>query len=479
NKKKIFNTFDWEKFPLIFDDNGEYKILGKKVLNKQIFLNLVKILKLYVKPLKVAESDKIKKDRYVFDPQLGFPVTSAVEASIVGMCQRFKIGYQKDFSRVVYTGEDFDSCKNFCLVFITYILNKFAKEFKFENKEPFLECANSCGLLSAHEPFCFLGHQVVGLVWAIMNTALSSFSIEKIDDIEELHVDVRGLFKVEMSTLKIRQAVRNSLLGGAGFYVKGLIEECTTFVILQNVFNDMNGYATLDYRYGLNLAKLDYFEYTGFGALADIGNTAFSKIKIPPKKQQNQIFTEKGLDGNTYFGKCPNFFLASIAVVKGIVGRDGGQQDRAEGFYFANFDSVISFLECLGFISVKTPTNEILSDFSQIVYSRTRKSLMWEPVLDGEIDSTQYSKFDNAFLCPLYKEYQMRYKGSTGYPLGDCAQIVGGMNFQAPGGGPPTDSQAQNYFFTIIYRTYEAILAYIFFTIIFRSDNWIVHGNPA
>ena len=450
------DPFDCERYPLIFDKE-KYKILEDE-LNEQIWKNFISIVK-NVQPIRDDQMDRLKsleKDRYVYDEHFGFPITSGTEAAIVAMCKNFGI------------------------------------HFSLEGGQSSLVCHNSCGLLSSHSPFCFLGHQIVGLTWAIMNTALTTFPIEKINASTELCLDLEGLFSVEMARSQIKLAVRNSLFAGVGFYFNGKdkeekdkenhIEEWGKGIdISQNdEFVKMNGFATMDYRYAIDFLRYDCFDIGNgrtWGDLKDITNPIWTTIKalpavIPENHLQNPLFTINGLQPAVNFSvKYVNFVLASFAALHSMIFADP-KQSKTSGYYFFDFKTFEKLVNCLSAVSNLREFSEKVAGVSPTDFNQSPWKNICLRKRESQEDFQLYVNFCNAILKPLYQEYSQHHEGSKGYVLDVCKKISGGKNFETNGGNPNTE--AQNYFFTIIFRTYEAIGTYCLLDSIFRTEGWII-----
>lgn len=456
-------TFNYKKFPLVFDlklvkGNIDDK-KKKEILENIIWENLIQIIKNNVKVITFDGADKgmkelkgIKKDRFIYDTKkCNFPLTSATEVAIMETCQMFGINYNESFSKVE-TKHNTEEIKNFCLAFSTYVLKKFGCKFGADKK---LKCENKCGLLSSHHPLCFLSHQILGIVWAIINTSLEK--VEKIDTTIDLVLDLSGTFECDMKETEILEAVRNSLFGGIGFYAQdGSINEWhTPFTLQDEDFYGMNGYATLDYRYIIN-----FLFYQCFGAgisannLLDITNAAWGAYKEPAHNNntKNPIFN----DIIRHEEKTTDFALATFSILNAMSTKDG----RSGGMYlFCGCDNSKQLIDCVNNATANS------KNLSEKVYQQCTTT-KWQQIIDREGNSDLYSEFLINMLIPLWTEFVNRSSNKT-------YKILDDKDFQC------SDDNASKFYFQMLYRTYEALGTYCFLDAIYRKNSvtWKIYTN--
>ena len=461
-------TFNYKKFPPVFDlklvkGNIDDK-KKKEILENIIWENLIQIIKNNVKVITFAEADNkgmqelkgIKKDRFIYDTKKClFPLTSATEVAIMETCQMFGINYNESFSKVE-TKHNTEEIKNFCLAFSTYVLKKFGCKFGADKK---LKCENECGLLSSHHPLCFLSHQVLGIVWAIINTSLEK--VEKIDTTIDFVLDLSGTFECDMKETEIREAVRNSLFGGTGFYAQdGSINEWhTPFTLQTEDFKGMNGYATLDYRYIINFL---FYQCFGAGinanALLDIKNAAWENCQAPDPNHnaKNSIFN----DIISHEGKTTDFALATFSILNAMSTKDG----RSGGMYlFCGCDDSQHLIGC---INNATDDSKTLSEKVCQQCTTTK----WQQIIDREGKSDLYSAFLTNMLIPLWNEFVTRNNDDENqYTIKNQYKIE-----------DTTDpAKIRDFYFRMLYRTYEALGTYCLLDAIYKKNSvtWKIYNN--
>lgn len=453
-------TFNYKKFTLVFDlklvkGNIDDK-KKKEILENIIWENLIQIIKNNVKVITFAEADKgmeelkgIKKDRFIYDTKkCHFPLTSATEVAIMETCQMFGINYNESFSKVE-TKHNTKEIKNFCLAFSTYVLKKFGCKFGADKK---LKCENECGLLSSHHPLCFLSHQILGIVWAIINTSLEK--VEKIDTTTDLVLDLSGTFECDMKETEILEAVRNSLFGGIGFYAQdGSINEWHTPYNIQEKFHDMNGYATLDYRYIINFLFYQCFGNVNANALLNT-NDAWQTYNTPDPNNNNTNPIFNGIISHE--GKTTDFALATFSILNAMstkYGRSGGM------YLFGGCDKSQQLIDC---INKATANSKTLSEEVENQCTTTK----WEQIIDREGNSDVYSEFLTNMLIPLWTEFVKKSRNKTYKILNDNVVTC-------------QDDNASNFYFQMLYRTYEALGTYCLLDAIYRKNSviWKIYTN--
>lgn len=462
-------TFNYKKFPLVFDlklvkgniDDKEKKKILENIKNI-IWEHLIQIIKNNVKVITFDGADKgmkelkgIKKDRFIYDTKkCNFPLTSATEVAIMDTCQMFGINYDESFSKVE-TKHNTEEIKNFCLAFSTYVLKKFGCKFGADKK---LKCENDCGLLSSHHPLCFLSHQVLGIVWAIINTSLEK--VEKIDTTIDFVLDLSGTFECDMKETEIREAVRNSLFGGTGFYAQdGSINEWhTPFKLQDEDFKGMNGYATLDYRYIINFLFYQCFGDVNANSLLDITHAAWQAYKTPAltNNAKNTIFK----DIIRHEGNTTDFALATFSILNAMSTKDG----RSGGMYlFGGCDNSKQLIDCVNNATANS------KNLSEKVYQQCTTT-KWQQIIDREGKSDLYSAFLTNMLIPLWNEFVNRNKDAKNqYKIIDIYKIEEATDI----------AKIRDFYFQMLYRTYEALGTYCLLDAIYKKNSvtWKIYNN--
>ena len=299
----------------------------------------------------------------------------------------------------------------------------------------------------------------MGIVWAIINTSLEK--IEKIDTTTDLVLDLSGTFECDMKETEIIEAVRNSLFGGTGFYAQdGSINEWHTPYNIQEKFQDMNGYATLDYRYIIN-----FLFYQCFGAdinantLLDIKNAAWGTYQAPAPKNNNKnhIFEKYPIthqDGKT------DFALATFSILNAMSTQDG----RSGGVYL--FGGCDDSQHLIGCINNATDDSKTLSE--KVCQQCTTNK--WQQIIDRTGNSDLYSEFLTKMLIPLWNEFVTRNNDAENqYTIKNQYEIK-----------HPTDpAKIRDFYFRMLYRTYEALGTYCLLDAINHKSavTWKIYNN--
>lgn len=455
NFKEFFWSLKKEDLKLIFDKE-KYKILGGELeLKKQIFQNVNNILKNFIKSVPVDDfKKKLERDRYNYkDGGFRFPIISGTEWAIAEMCRLFRIDYNEKFNGIIST-ENPEIFRSFCLVFTTYILQNFVKHIKRNNDG---DCEvesfnNGCGILSDKNPFCFLGQEVVGLVWAIMNTAISSFDIYKDKPTNEFGIDLSmGKLTSEMSEKDIRSAIRNSLLGGAGFYYKEkgkeIINEWKNKNIDPKDIVSAGNFATMDIRYFLRFITYNCFN----GGSWDNENTFINQISEPKPTIGSLNFKDE---------KDMNLFKGSMFAVNECFFIGSTNEGKASGYYFFNFDTSTTLIsECSKFNNIndlKKISKNIAINIPKDIKGNPKES-KWYSIIKFKSDLPNYNEFYNDILKPLYNNFPNSLK-------------------PWPAKTSPLTANS-DFYFSVVYRTYETIGMYYLFNLICKDDKWIVKPN--
>jgi hypothetical protein len=259
-----------------------------------------------------------------------------------------------------------------------------------------------------------------------------------------------------MKETEILEAVRNSLFGGIGFYAQdGSINEWHTPYNIKEKFQDMNGYATLDYRYIINFLFYQCFINVNAGDLLNIKNAAWGTYKEPAhdNNTKNSIFN----DIISHEGKTPDFALATFSILNAISTKDG----RSGGIYlFGGCDDSQHLINC---VNNATANSQNLSEAVE-KQCTTKK---WEQIIARRGTSNLYSEFLTKMLIPLWTEFVKRNKDvKNQYKITDIYQI--------------TDAaKIRDFYFQMLYRTYEALGTYCFLDAIYQKNSvtWKIYTN--
>ena len=461
--------FRYEDFPVVFDNNrfklAEDPSESERILKELIWQNLIQIVKNFITPIKetdpMEEIEGIKKDRFEYTEKK-YPLTNLFEVYFTEIfCKRLGIDYNSDYTQVESKSDE-NVIKNSCLAFTMYVFQKF--DCKFGDG---LECVNQCGLLSSHAPLCFLGHQVLGLVWAVINTAFTNFRIEHVNPTTELCINLSGRFNKYLSDEKVIESVKKSLFYGAGYVTLDGEKEgewLTPINVDNTVLNGMGGYATLDHRYVINFLNYDCFDINNGNItdLNDIEKPIWQQIKQitsgPDAIELNPIFNnvtskdggEKGTLSNMFYfpdGKL-NFAVASFAVCNSLIGNR-----NAGDLVFLHFNSSNDIISAVTKVASVSGSLKNLSTSISNDGGITKK---WLNIL-GRDGKTKYEEYLSNMLQPIYE-----YVSSNG------SSLIGNID----------DDNIKNYYFQIAYRTYEVIGTFCLFDTIYPRNLIVKKINP-
>ncbi len=506
NGSKEEEPVRYKEFPKILS-NQEYKdALGEKELRREVYRSLINAFTCLEPVGNDVEKEKVmfKKSLYSLSGNtIPFPLTNTTELLIAYLFIEFGIKYNDDFTAVVYNGEageKYEEFQLFCLVFTQYILKKFGVEIVNESGKPKLRLKDGYKLLANDDPFHFCSHQMIGLVWAVMNTAFTKFPIkhtlsrDQITSNDDFVINMEGMVKTSISNEEIVKLIRNSLFEGVGFISKRDGMDFWTQHRETDWVEQHNGYACLDYRYILSLVCNSDKYFKAQGPFNKIKGDGY-QLKDPSSTSQGtKLFGQDGVAGTTKVNDCSNPIFGSLAAMYGLTDVHSTKLHH-EGH---NFYGGIDFNRVEDAIKALKDEDDVLAKFVGLLSQcAAEKGIEKEPYIEIMLressagDKTLYKKFYDGILKDLYQFYKTRHENSQEvirgvegqdkvdlrYELGVCKGLCFKSNDEYEKTEAHRNMAAQNYFLSIFYRTYECIGTFALLDSIMNNNNWIVRAK--